>query len=66
MYHLFHDNDAEHMHPHPPPNNSDPAELIHETPSTWCLTAGEAQQIRVVSLYLTRGYTKKQIFVKAR
>ena len=51
MYHLYHDNDAEHMHPHPPPNNSDPS--IHEAPSTWCLAAGEAQQIRVVSLYIT-------------
>ena len=26
MYHLFHDNDAEHMHSHPP-NNSDSSEI---------------------------------------
>ena len=30
MYHLYHDNDSEHMHSHPPPNYSDSA----EAPST--------------------------------
>ena len=28
MYPLFHDNVAEHMHSHPPPNNSDSAEFM--------------------------------------